>query len=499
MVTEAASDRPAESTLRGVLGDLIIFALAVAGTYVAQGFDRPITAVLIFLTGVIFIGAHSGVNRGVIAALAAALFYNFFLSEPAFRFGVTSLDEVVPLIAFNICAIVTGALAGRLTDRARAAQAAESHNALLLKISESFQTVIVINDIEDVARSCLEPHGIDDIEIYFRKDGRLYRCGDDDAPVLAFEAFLSTDQAIGDRARSAIYELNGTSGEVGLVKFRQGSIRRDDGRPADMQPVANILALAIDRCLLLEQLSESKALKRSEELKSAILSSVSHDLRTPLTVIEATAGSLRACDDSITLDQRNKLLKTIIDQCHRLNRYTANLLDIGRIQAGISASSFQDIDALEILGVALANMRQSFPEQVVEKKATVSEAIVRANGPMMEQAIFNLLENAVVHGASSEALKICVDIRNDECAIEITDSGSGISQSDQTLIFDPFYRSAQKPVGRGTGLGLYIAKGFIEAFGGSLSVLSPVNGQGGTTMAIRLPLSATLAKLETAA
>src|SRR5690606_16407686 len=138
-------------------------------------------------------------------------------------------------------------------------------------------------------------------------------------------------------------------------------------RLPDLQPVANLLALALDRCMLLEQLAETRAAQQSEELKSTILSSVSHDLRTPLTAIEAAACSLRSFDQSLSSDKKDKMLETIADQCKKLNRYTSNLLDIGRIQSGISPRHFSDVDVAEILGVVLSRVRHSFPGQAIGK------------------------------------------------------------------------------------------------------------------------------------
>ena len=147
-------------SLASLVGDLTIFLLATAGTYFAQSLDRPITSVLIYLTGVILIGARSGVKKGIVAAIGASSIYNFFLSAPAFGFGVSTADEIVPLLAFNISAIVTAAVAGRTRDSAMSATLAEAKNATLLNISDRLQQAVEVAEVLEIARQTLTPYGV---------------------------------------------------------------------------------------------------------------------------------------------------------------------------------------------------------------------------------------------------------------------------------------------------------------------------------------------------
>lgn len=478
------------SPIGGTAGDLAIFALASAGTYFAQQHDRPITAVLAYLIGVIGIGARSGLQRGLLAAIAASLVYNFFLSEPVFRFGASSLDEIVPLLAFNVSAILTGALVGRLKDNANAARRAEAENALLLTISDRLQKAIRASDLENISRPTLSTYGVADLQIYAREGGRYHRPAAGGGAIEPLGLWLPGEGRAATNGTFKVYELSGTSGDIGVVRFQFDEAAGSDLRLPDLQPFANLLALALDRCMLLEELAETRTAQRTEELKSAILSSVSHDLRTPLTAIEAAASSLRSYEQTLAPDQKDKMLATIAEQCKRLNRYTSNLLDMGRIQSGISSGQFSEVDVVEILGVVLGHVRQEFPRQAIEKSIDCDYALVHANGPMLEQAIANVMENAVLHGAADEPLRIRLAEEEGQAILEITDGGAGIARIDQPRIFDRFYRSDQRSDREGSGLGLYIAKGFVEAFGGSIGVASPVSDGKGTRISIRLPLIA---------
>ena len=469
-------------------GDAAILGVATLGTIVALDLDRPRTAVLVYVLGVMFVGARAGLQRGVLAALIASFIYNFFLSEPVFTLGVTSFDEMVPLLAFNVCAVVSGGLAGRLNDRARAARRAEAKNALLLRLSDQLQQAIDPSDVSRIARESLLGQGVDDFRIYLHHDGKLVEAEDRTRPVEEMQDLLAGDA--GGRGNQAVkaLDLEGSDGSLGIVRFifsRQGRDRED---APDLQAVTNLLALALDRCILLEKLSESRVAQRSEELKNALLSSVSHDLRTPLTAIETAATSLRTFRHTLSPKQEEEMLATITDQCAKLNRYTANLLDMGRIQAGISNSQLENVELVEILGVALGSIRKRFAGQEICKEVPVPSAVVKANAAMLEQAIFNIMENAVVHGGRGKPILVRLTMDSGCCFLEITDSGPGISPAEQSRVFERFYRGRRLEHREGSGLGLHIAKGFIEAFGGTIDIQSPVVENAGTTATVTLPL-----------
>lgn len=473
--------------VRGVLADIAIFAVTSGGSWLAQSYSRPRSAALIFLMGVIIIGARSGLARGLMAALAASFIFNFFLSEPRFTLAAHGADEWIPLVAFNVSAILTGALAGRLKDSVRQARAAEAKNALLLKLSGQLQQAITVSDVASIARGVLPFHSMLDLEIYVPKQGAFVSAEDGRAPP-AFEGLV--DRGAGSsRQVTRAYSLNGAEGEIGVVCFKLGDAGKGAEEP-DLQGIANILGLVVDRCLLLEQLSESQAVQRSEELKTAILSSVSHDLRTPLTAIEAAATSLRSFEGTLSSDQRAEMLATISEQCRKLNRYTANLLDMGRIQSGIPANLFIDVDLIEILGVALGVVRRAYPGQEIKKQIKLDIALVHANAPMLEQVIFNLIDNAIVHGSGSEPIMIRVVDEGDNCVLEVIDFGPGISPDEQSLVFNKFYRARSSLNREGNGLGLHIAQGFAQAFGGEIAIHSPYREGRGTCMSLRLPMVA---------
>ncbi len=478
--------RVASDTI-AVAGDIVIFAAATIGAFAAQHWDRPRSAALIYLVGVTLIGARSGLALGLAAAITASLIYNFLLLEPVFRFSASSADEFIPLIAFNLSAIVSGAMAGRLKDSVKLARSAQAKNAHLLQLSDDLQSAIKVGDVHNIARNSLPFQHVLDLELFVFRDGALYPVGSEGRGAPLRE--LPADETDTNALPSSTHALNGSAGEIGYVRFKLDSTARAPIEQADLQGIAIILGLAVDRCLLLERLSESEAVLRSEELKTAILSSVSHDLRTPLTAIEAAATSLRAFDASLSPKDRDAMLSTISEQCRKLNRYTANLLDMGRIQAGIPAFMFIEVDILEILGVVLGAIRESYPDQPIEKHIELDAGVVLANPAMLEQVIRNLIENAIVHGASKRPTLIRLRREHEYCVLEIVDFGPGITSDEQPLVFNKFYRSRSAMHREGNGLGLHIANGFTEAFGGSITIASPHPAGAGTQVSVRLPMS----------
>jgi two-component system sensor histidine kinase KdpD len=474
---------------RSVLADLVVFAAGTAGSLIADAYDRPRSAALIYLVAVMVVGARSGLARGIVAAIAASLVFNFFLTEPGFSFGASSADEFIPLVAFNVSAIVTGALAGRLKDSARKARAAEAKNALLLRLSDQLQQAITVADVARIARAALPYHGVLDLDVYVLQRGVFVSVEDGRGSVELVQGLVHNGEQRALRQVARAYALNGAEGEIGVVSFTLGKSEEHPG-DADLQGIANILGLAADRCLLLEQLSESQAAQRSEELKTAILSSVSHDLRTPLTAIEAAATSLRSFEKTLSAEQRSEMLATISEQCRKLNRYTANLLDMGRIQSGIPANLFIDIDLIEILGVALAAVRQAHRGKEIKKQIKLDLALVHANPAMLEQLVFNLIDNAIVHGSSDDPILIRLARQNDTCLLEVIDFGPGIAPEEQQLVFNKFYRARSSLHREGNGLGLHIAQGFAQAFGGEITIESPYRDGIGTRMGLHLPLVA---------
>jgi len=484
--------RAASDALRligpGLTGSALIFIGSTIGASLAQEGGRPITAALIFVLGVTVIGATAGLLRGLIAALGVSFIYNFFLSEPTLQLTATSLEELVPLIAFNLCAVISGLLAGKLNDRARKAEVAGRRLHALFSISERLQKAIRLPDVVDAIHAGSTSAQWSGFELYDAEGAFI--AGQHAAPrwQMLVEPGAGAAAAMPDDEYPDLYRLESKGEVLGYAVFG----RREDApgdKAMDMDALVAILTIAVERCLLLERLSQTEALRRSEDFKTALLSSLSHDMRTPLSAISASASSMLSLSDDLEPEVRRKLLSTIQEQTGRLDRYTANLLDLGRLQAGIGDDQMSEVDVVEIMGLALRSARMTASTHVFSRHFDCQSALIRANPVMIEQIFANILDNARRYSPDGSTIAVRIRREDREVRIDIIDEGCGIPASDLPRVFNRFYRSDRTSHQEGQGLGLSIAKGFVDAFHGTIHVMSPHAGGQGTHVAIRLPLA----------
>lgn len=442
------------------------FALSSWAAFAAQDEGRPITAAIAYLLGVTLVAALQGIRGGVIAAIAASIIYNFFLSEPAFAFMLTSAEDYAPLLAFNLAAVASGIIAGRLKDRALAAEFATSRLAALLEASRLLQAAVRVEDLAGpVASFFAKPVRA---SLFAVRSGTLAAIGDPaDEPFARHMMESGRDRMTEGSVRGFVMRTSDTVNGILIIDTAGAAKALHD---SDAEAFAGLLSIALDRCLLLEKASEAELLRRSEEFKTTLLSSVSHDLRTPLSAISASASSLARLGSDLAPETQSDLLLMIQEQCDRLNRYTTNLLNLVRLQSGLDPAGFQECDPLEVLGTAIARVRALGTGHAIGKSYALRASTVRADPVMLEQLFYNVLENAVRYSPSDAPIEVSARTEAGSLRIDIKDGGPGIPAKDRSRIFDRFYRGQAASSEGGTGLGLSIAKGFAEAFGGSIRI-----------------------------
>lgn len=440
----------------------VIFVLATALAAMAYQWDRPVTAAMVYLFGVVAVAGLEGVRGGIVAALTASAIYNVLLSDPIFRFSLTSAEDLVPLLAFNLSAVASGLLAGRLKDRARAAESVSRRIEALFEISKVLQSAVRLQDVSSAARSFAK--GM--VEIYLVDNGAPRAVeGANCLPLV--ESLLASGRNLLRKGDFMAFTLAAPAGLLGVAVIED--IWENADVHADVEAFINLLSITVERCLLLESASEAELIRRSESFKTSLLSSVSHDLRTPLSTISASATSLTRFGEELTEETKADLLNMIVEQCGRLDRYTGNLLNLTRLQAGVDVSQFVTCDAIEVLGSAILRARSLAGEHEIEKHFGTPSAIVRADPVMLEQVFYNVLENAIRYSPPRSRISVGVAAHDSELEISVADSGPGIPEADLFQVFDRFYRGGTAAGTDGSGLGLSIAKGFSEAFGGRIA------------------------------
>lgn len=441
---------------------VFIFIAVTAASYLAHLTHRPITSALVYLIGVMIIGATRGLRAGLVVAITASFIYSALIKNPAFEFTHITLDYYVPLIGFNIAALLSGTLAGRLKDRAEFAEEARRQLDLLLEFSSDLQKAVRIEDVAQALRATVSPQ-------FIREQIR---------------PFVDRHKATAPGRLREVIDLS----MAGAMEQDTGQ-RQFTAPDIDLPAFVDLLSMAVERCDLLERQAETEARQRLEGLKTAILSSLSHDLRTPIAAISASATSLKRFSDKFTPEVRSDMLQTIEQQCARLDRFTAKLLSFGRLQGGMLESQFEPADVMDVLANAVTSARQVGPKHQIRKQFPEKRAVVMANPAMLEQVFFNILENAVLYTPAGSEILLAVEVGADSVTVLSRDSGPGVSPQHIGHIFEPFFRSENSRPTNGQGLGLFIVKGFVEAFGGQIRATNAPGEDKGLEISITLPLA----------
>jgi two-component system sensor histidine kinase KdpD len=270
----------------------------------------------------------------------------------------------------------------------------------------------------------------------------------------------------------------GAVGIVGICRDEAGPLLRAEQRRL-LDALADQGALAIERVHLVEDIERVRREAEADRLRSALLTSISHDLRTPLAAVLGAAGALRDLAKSLDDGAKADLLATVIDESERLNRFIANLLDMTKLESGAIVPNAAPHDLGEIVGSALDRARKIVAEHRVEVTIPSDLPMVAVDPVLFEQVLFNLFDNAAKYAPAGSTIRIQGWAEAESVRLQVLDEGDGIPPEDLERIFDKFHR-VQKgdQVRAGTGLGLSISRGFVEAMHGTITAANRRDGSG---------------------
>ncbi|HZU61380.1 MAG TPA: ATP-binding protein [Solirubrobacteraceae bacterium] len=444
----------------GVLVAALGVALATAAIYPLKSVAPTVSLSVVYLPAVLLVSVYWGLPLGLLTSLASAAAFNYFHIPPVGRFTIADSRNWVALAAFTLVAAVVSAMAEVARNRAVEAERRRGEADLAAELAR-----------ELLSRGNTQAA----LSITARRVSELLQI-----PSAAIEL-----GAVQSQDRLAVPLHGGDSEQIGTLL-----VPRD--LPADtvdrlisvvVPSLEALLELALHRDVMQAEAVETAALRRSDELKTALLRSVSHDLRTPITAVVTAGHALQT--RSLTEEDRHELTAAVVDEGERLSALIDKLLDLSRLAAGRADSQPDWISVEE----ALLSAREALPAQATVRLWVDSDVPpVRADAVQLRQAFVNLLENAWRY---SDGLPVSVRVRRgaDHVIVRIVDQGPGITSAEQERIFEPFYRGRQGAARRwtGSGLGLAIARGFVEANGGTISVDS-LPGQG-TSFVVELPVT----------
>jgi two-component system, OmpR family, sensor histidine kinase KdpD len=457
---------------------------------------------LVFLTGILVSAIRFGLLPSLFACLVSVLVYNFFFLPPIYTFTIADPENVVALFFFLIVAVIASNLAGRtrnqvLTARSRA-RTTEELFAFSRKLAGIgtlddllWATVYQIAAMLKVRVVLLLPAGSSiAVRAGYPPEDQL-----DEADLAAAQWTWEHNRPAGRGAdtlpgakRLFLPLRTGRApiGVLGIDRDEPGPPLTPDGRRL-LDALADQAAVAIERITLVEDIDRARVTAETERLRVALLTSVSHDLRTPLASIIGSLTSLRSYGTSYDDATREALMATIQAEAERLNRFIGNLLDMTRLEAGAIEIKPEAEELAEIVGTALQRAGKLLADHRVAVDLAPDLPLLRADYLLLEQALFNLLDNAAKYSPPGSLVRIAARRAGVDVAIEVSDEGPGIPAGDLDRIFDKFYRVKRQDRQRaGTGLGLAICRGFVAAMGGTITAANR-SDRSGAIFTLRLP------------
>ena len=488
----------------GWRGYAVGVACVIAATGLALLLDRTFERVdlgVIYLTAVLAAGALYGLRPALAAATVAFLTYNFLFLQPKFSFAIGSPTDVLTLIVFWGVALTTGALAGRVREQARAAQRRASAVSALLAAS---QRLTGIGDRGEAARILAEQTAAAagaGAVVLLPVEGELtLTAGAPGKPELDAEAMAAARWAWekGEpaghgtgtlpQARWTFRPLQGVRDRAGVAGIEAAALSPGSDEEKLALALLDQGAVAVERADLAGQAVETETLRRTDRFRGALMNSVSHDLRTPLSTVLGASTTLIDLGDKLKPAVRADLLLSIREEAERLSRYVGDLLDMTRLEGGGLNIRADWVDVRDVLNAAGKRVARRLGERKLARDFPAQLSLVMVDQGLLEQALVNILENAIAYSPDGSTVELAAYEDRGAVVISIEDEGKGIPTAELERVFDKF-RRMEEPSDRtkGAGLGLAIARGFVEAMNGRIAAASPIQDGKGTRILISLP------------
>src|SRR5215475_6863017 len=510
--------RPAEDAASLEPWPYIVALLAVAGALGVGELIEPFLGIenvdLVFLTAVVGIAVRYGLWPSLLATVASSLCYNFFFLPPIYTFTITDPTNVAAFVFFTIVAVVVSHFAARGRTWTVAAHDRVRTVELLYAFSRKLAGVGTLDDVLWASAYQTALMLKVRVVLLLPEDGSIavkagYPPEDilDDADVAAANWAWQNNRSAGrgsdtlSGAKRLFLPMRTGRGAIGIIGIdsdKPGPLLTPDQRRL-LDALIDQSALAIERVRLVEDLERAKRAAEADRLRSALLTSISHDLKTPLAAVLGAAGTLRDVSGALSDGEKADLLATIIDEAERLNRFIANLLDMTKLESGAVVPKSAPHDIGEIVGSALRRAARILAQHEVEVEIAADLPMLELDAVLFEQVLFNLFDNAAKYAPAGTTIRARGWREGNAVCLEVLDEGEGIPATELEHIFGKFYRvNKQDQVRAGTGLGLAISRGFVEALNGTITASNRTD-RSGAVFTITLPVPVLAKQLDTAA
>ena len=456
-----------------------------------------------FLIAVLLIAMRLGRGPAVFASITSFISYDFFFTEPRFAFAVSDSQNLLTLFFFLVAAAIVSNLASRVRLQVDAAKT----NARRTQNLYEFSRKIAVAPGRDEVLWAVVHHVASSIRgrslILLSKDGQLEiaagyppedRLNERDAAAAAWTWSAGKPSGRGSTTLPTaewlflpLKTVRGPVGVLGVQMEGQDGLSPEESRL--IETLADQAAVAIERTTLVADVEAARLAGETERLRAALLSSLSHDLRTPLVSILGAATSLLNYHDSLSTGDRKDLAETIRDEAERLNRFVQNLLDMTRLGSGALKPNADWVDLFDVVGRAVERADRLLQRRHIKVDIDKTLPLLHIDPVLMEQVFFNLIDNACKYSPEGSIVTVWARRRAKDVLVEVCDQGVGIPEADRQRVFDMFYRvNAGDAQPAGTGLGLAISRGVVEAHGGTVHAEPGLHGNG-TCIIINLPLA----------
>ncbi|MBI1324701.1 DUF4118 domain-containing protein [bacterium] len=471
---------------------------------IAKFADREANFVMAFLAAVVWTAYREGRGPAILASVLAVSLFDYFFVPPLYTFVVADADYLITFLVMLTIGLVISSLTSRLRAQVEATRQRERRTSALHELGKRLAALYGRIFLVSAAAEKIGEITGGEVAVYLSRPGSEPELAINRAGVIAAHPISSAvaqwvidhDHIAGagtdtlPNAVALFVPLSATQATIGAIALRVPDFDRllDPDSRRLIEACASLLAMALERDHMALDAADSRIQAEAEQLRSSLLSSVSHDLKTPLAAIAGTCDSLLEAESkAIDPVTRRQLLESAAEEARRLNRLLENILQMSKLEAGTVVPKRQWHVLEEIVGSAIRRTKDELKQLHLEVDLATDLPLLLVDDLLIEQVFVNLLENAARHTLAGTRLTIQAGIDGKSVRISVADNGPGISESDAERIFEKFYRSGQNPDGsRGSGLGLAICRAIIRVHGGT--IIATNHPGGGAEFVIKLPI-----------
>ncbi|MFZ5889923.1 MAG: ATP-binding protein [Myxococcota bacterium] len=468
---------------------VVTIALASGISWFMFGQQQVADVVMIYVLGIVLVALRAGLSASILAALLSVAAFDFIFVPPYFTFAVANFTHTITFVVMFLVAVVLSGLTERVRNQAAFAREREQRALSLYALTRELTGAHGSANVIEVTARHFEETFHSRVAVFTAQTGKLVRQyaspgllddAERDASISQWVWHNKQEAGRGTRtlpSSSALYvPLLASGGIVGVLGLTPATPDKFDAieQRRQVDAFAAQMALALERAQLAEETEAARREVEAEQLRSALLSSVSHDLRTPLAVITGAADTLLSEHGPVEAGTRKDLTRTILDEAQRLNRLIKNLLDMTRLQAGAVNVKKEWFPLEELVGAALERLGAQLGARDVTVQLPSELLLVYCDASLIEQALINLLENAIKY--SSGPIEVRAEREGAQAIVEVADRGPGIPKGAEIHVFEKFHRAGHEGTPGGVGLGLAICRAIVAAHGGRIWVQNREGG-----------------------